>query len=509
MWSLPDKSVIPEKARPVSILLAASGVIVSVVAGLFIAGMANILQVLIVIIGAVAFIVTFTRMEISMGVMVFILYTQAYIIAGERYGVTDVVQGMIMLIALSMVTRWFVYQYEIPQGWVRPVFLVGFYCMICLASVFYAADPSVSLPVAVETIKSGIIALIIAILIRSENTFRYVIWMLLAAGIFLGSLSVWQFLTGSYENDYSGFATAALQNISGETNDYRMGGPVGDPNFYAQMMLVLVPIALERVWHEKTLLLRALALWALAACAFAVFLTYSRGGFLAMLVTVFLMLLISRRGQIRYFLLIAAVALLLINVLPARFTQRLDTLSELFPSADKKSALVAKDYSFRGRTSEMLVALQMFSNHPILGVGLGNYGILYQSYSQRLGLDFRSEQRQAHSLYLEVASETGLLGIFSFGLLLAAMLRSLWVSRLRLERHGLFSLSNMMTAFMLGYIGYLTAALFIHSAYPRNFWVLAGVALCAPRLTESALEALAIREKKVLGYYSSQAAREE
>ena len=85
----------------------------------------------------------------------------------------------------------------------------------------------------------------------------------------------------------------------------------------------------------------------------------------------------------------------------------------------------------------MIVGLQMFADHPILGVGLGNYPLLYQQYSQRLGIDLRSEIRQAHNLYLEVAAETGLLGLLSFGLLLVVMFWSIWKAHQALAKKGL------------------------------------------------------------------------
>ncbi|MDD2922474.1 MAG: O-antigen ligase family protein [Anaerolineales bacterium] len=473
--------------KSISVVIAFAGVVVSVTAGLFIAGMANTLQVLVVAFGVTAFLVTFARLEWGVAVMLFVLYTQAYIIVGERYGVTNVVQGLIMLLVLSMGTRWIVYNHEIPQGWMRPLFLVAFYCMVGLISVLYAVDPAVAYYIEVELLKSGIIALIIAVVLRNEKSFHLAIWVLLAVGIFLGTLSIFQFVTGTYSNDYGGYAVAALQNIAGQSDDYRLGGPLQDPNYYAQLMLVLVPLALDRLWNEKQSILRVLAAWAFIACTFTVLLTYSRGGFLSMMAVVIAMLAVFHRGQLRYLLVVLIVGLFLVNVLPSKFTERISTLTELIPSLSSSNGGV-RDSSIRGRTSEAIVALQMFADYPILGVGLGNYPGLYQKYSQRLGIDARSEVRQAHSLYLEVAAETGLLGLFSFGLLLWVVLKSMWKAQRSLARAGLTSVSNMVAAYAFGFLGYLLAAIFIHSAYPRNFWVLAGIALSIPRMAEIELE---------------------
>ncbi|MBI3169152.1 MAG: O-antigen ligase family protein [Chloroflexi bacterium] len=486
----------PSKSRPISFLVASAGILISLTGGLFISGYASLTQVALVVFGLLTFFLTFSRLEFGVAAMIFILYTQTYLIVGQRYGLTDLAQGLIMLLGLAMVTRWAVYTNEIPQGWMRPLLLVTFYCVVGLASVMYALKPALAAPVAIETIKSGIIALIIAATLKNEGSFRLALWSLLIAGIFLGTLSVIQFTFGTYDNDYGGYAIASVQNISGATNDYRLGGPVGDPNFYAQMMLVLVPIALDRLWDEKQAILRFLAGWALTVCSFTVLLTYSRGGFVSMVIVVVAMLAIFHRGQLRYLMAAMTISILLFSVLPSRFTERIGTLSEFLPGASQSADGVSSDYSIRGRTSEMIVALEMFGDHPILGVGLGNYPAYYQQYSQRLGLDLRAEARQAHSLYLEVAAETGLLGLFSFGLLLWVILRSAWRAVRALAANGLVPTANMVAAFVFGFCGHLFASLFIHSVYPRNFWLLAGIALSAARMTEVEIGAAEkVREK--------------
>jgi O-antigen ligase len=476
------------KSNSITILIVFIGIILSLTAGLVITGMSNTKYLLLAVVGLIAFILTITRLDLGVMAMIFILYSQTHLIIGERYGVTDVVQYLIILLVVSMATRWFFYTSEIPQGWVRILFLIFFYCFIGLASVLYAQNSNVAMSIAIDGVKSGIIALIIAVVLSNANSLRGAIWVLLVVGIFLGTLSIIQFMLGTYSNTYGGYAASAINNISGSSSGYRVGGPVADPNYYAQMMLVMVPMALDRVWSEKPVMLRFLAVLALGICAFTVILTYSRGGFVSMIVMVVAWLAIFHRGQLKYLLVAAVVALLLINILPVGFTDRINTLSELLPGRASNTGGVAQDLSLRGRTSEALVALQMFADHPILGVGLGNYPLLYQEYARRFGLEFRSEVRQAHNLYLEVASETGILGFLSFAVLLWGMFSSIWKAQKALASKGLKSISNMVVAYAFGLLGFLIAALFIHAVYFRNFWVLAGIALAIPRIAEIEIE---------------------
>jgi hypothetical protein len=59
----------------------------------------------------------------------------------------------------------------------------------------------------------------------------------------------------------------------------------------------------------------------------------------------------------------------------------------------------------------------------------------------------------------------------------------------------------MVAAYAFGFAGYLMAALFIHNAYPRNFWVLAGIAFSIPRMVQ--IEIKKSEDLKNKTYYSN------
>lgn len=78
------------------------------------------------------------------------------------------------------------------------------------------------------------------------------------------------------------------------------------------------------------------------------------------------------------------------------------------------------------RLDRWRIALQMFEDRPILGVGVGNYGVLYKSYggTELIGHEGTKAHHVAHNMYLEVAAETGTLGFLVFVFILAAALRA-------------------------------------------------------------------------------------
>ncbi|HVX93147.1 MAG TPA: O-antigen ligase family protein [Candidatus Dojkabacteria bacterium] len=81
------------------------------------------------------------------------------------------------------------------------------------------------------------------------------------------------------------------------------------------------------------------------------------------------------------------------------------------------------DISFFEHLKYAQVALQIFIEKPLLGIGAGNYPLYYKLY-----IDKRVDFGTPHTTYLKILAETGLLGIISFvipiGMIVYRLLRS-------------------------------------------------------------------------------------
>ena len=91
--------------------------------------------------------------------------------------------------------------------------------------------------------------------------------------------------------DFGGLARVKQAHIFGRHFEPRIAGPVGDPNFFAQMLIPAVPIALLLAQSASSVREKALAFGSAAVVTAAVVLTYSRGGALALGVVLGLWLL--------------------------------------------------------------------------------------------------------------------------------------------------------------------------------------------------------------------------
>lgn len=474
-----QSKIIQEKAGLPPVLVGVIASVIGIFAGVVIFNLENPLYAFVGAFAVLFALIAVSNVEFGLLALVFMVYTRASDVLVEFHGAPSILKPYIALMIVAIFVKWFIDR-RISGGWGRAAILIGAYGIVVFSSLLYASDFAYAWGAVLNFLKDGIIAVVIAILMQSGKTFEGVIWTLLAVGIFIGTISAFQGLTGTYDNDFGGFGRVGFQNIIGETDGNRLSGPVGDPNFYAQAMLVLIPIALNRFLKEDRWFLKLLGGWAFVVTSLAVVFSYSRGAAVAAAIML-LFGVLHTPPRMSDVLIGILLVVLIVGFIPNPYLARLTTLTDVFGGRQG----VLSDVSYRGRASEVIAAWLMFLDHPILGVGVENYPVYYQDYSRKLGLDPRIEERQAHSLYLQVAAETGLAGILVFGTLLVSMMTGMLNAWNILKIKKFHKYAGMVLSVATGIVGYLGAALFIHAAYPRYFWLLAGIALAIPRVTKN------------------------
>ncbi len=482
-----DPASLPFRQDMFARALPALFLCVSVLAGVGIGGLAVYVSPIFAVfflLAGMATVLFFYKQEYGLFALIFIAYTYTSNVMIVTFGLPSVMKPLIGLLVIIILFRWWAFK-ERPQGWWRTFVAFAGYGLIGLGSFFYAKDTYVVSEWLVDFAKDAVIAIVIAILTQRLSAFQHLIWILLISGIFLGSLNSYQALTGTFDNNYWGYARAVMGQIVGDTNDWRSTGPGLGPNGFGQIMVILVPFALERMWNEKKNILRLLAGWALIVCVLSVFYTYSRSAFLGLVVVLAAMVIYRRFNPT-----VLVVALLLFvalqSYLPAQYTDRLSTLTDFIPGSDTAQTA---DVSFRGRLSENLAAWRMFMDNPLLGVGLQNYAVNYQTYSREIGLDSRREARTPHNFYLEIASELGLLGVGWLIFFLWITFRGLFLARQELRNHGLREYEGLIVATGVSILGFLFTSIYQHLAYPRYCWLLFGIALTIPNVVRQELAA--------------------
>lgn len=424
-------------------------------------------------------------------IVLFLIYTNIAVVAYQFYQVPQVLAGSVtLLILLPFGVYVFIRRERIKIDYVL-LFMILFLAA-SLLSYFPAIDKQVALGWVVEFLLEGLLMYFLILnVIRKPEVLRKVIWSLILGGSLLGGLTLYQDVTKTYSNQYwglaqrnitYGFDEALAKGNTGPVKKakiqraQRADGPIGDPNRYAQILIVLLPLAYFRFFDEKKLHLKLLAVLCAILILSGILLTYSRGAFLAICLLMFLLTLMRYIRLYQIVLSFLGLLLLIFIASPGYFT-RMGTMSGiegLFSS--KKTA--ESDAVILGRTTEMLAAAMVFLDHPIVGVGPGQYMRYYAlDYMDNPDIAFRkiNTGRRAHSLYLELAAETGILGLGTFMLIVFYILSQLWKARRRWQNYNR-AYANYATAFFLSIIGYLSTAVFLSLAYQRFYWVLIALA---------------------------------
>lgn len=418
--------------------------------------------------------------EPNLGLIGFIIitYIQLSDVLIVFHGLPSIAQPAAGVLAIIIAFR-FLFHKEWPLKWSQTAIVLGIYLLAMYASILVADDFHIAFDAFYGFAKDLLGGVLVFLLIRRHSSFRSAIWALIVSGLFMGSISVFQYLTGTFNNLYFGFG-GWLSDFSGGVARERLTGPFANPNAYSQVLIVVIPLTLERLWHEKKFYLRLMAGTALFVCVLTIVYTFSRGGFLTLVATLSVLFVLFRPRAFPI-LITAAIAFVFLQFIPSSYIDRVTTLFQLSSS---RPSLVA-DQSFQGRLSENLAAIEMFRDRPLFGVGIGNYSIKYQDYSRAIGLDSRRVPRTPASLYLEILSEQGLVGIFIFIILLVYVFRGSVRAYNKFRCFGSIEESNILKAFLAGLLGYLIAATTKNSAYANAFWVLIGIAIGAIHLSDS------------------------
>lgn len=407
-----------------------------------------------------------------------VLYLNAPVVAVQFYGVDSVLAlgAPLLLLGIPVVSYLVIHRRE-PVVTMALAWMVA-YLVVLLVSAVVSADPEeASNSISSFATEGLVLYLLLTNAIRSWETLRMAVIVIVVAGAFLGGLSIYQEATRTYANPYGGFAQTRATDPDEQVDprdQQRMAGPIGEDNRYAQVMLVLLPLVGWALVAARSRRSRLVA----AACGVAILggmlLTFSRGAAVSF-VGLILLAVLLHFVRLRT-VAIAAVALVVaVLVFAPRYIERIESLANVASLVPDESG-DRPDGAILGRATSNLASLEVFMDHPILGVGPGLY---VADYSQRtaneLGLRSFSEGRRAHDMFLEVAADTGIFGVVTLAGIFGATLIGLWRARRTwLARDP--SRAAMATGLLLAVIGYLLTALFLHMAYLRYLWLLMALA---------------------------------
>jgi hypothetical protein len=412
---------------------------------------------------------------------VFLIYSNVAVVAVRFHGVPAIAaQAVVLLLAVP-----FVYEAVIRRKGliVHPVLpLMVLFLAIQAVGMMFSRDVEQCWTALVEYMLEGVVIVALIVnAVRTERALRWATWSLLAAGVAMAAVPIYQQFTHSFDSTFGGFGqtteigfrTGEVTGL-GEVRQPRLSGPIGEQNRFAQCLLMLVPLGLLMAAGLRSWAQRLLALGLAGVAGLGAALAFSRGAAVAFVLTVGVMV-VGRLITVRQFALVAVATVVLLAALP-QYWPRLASIQHVTGLlSDEVSSAEAPDGAILGRATEMIAAAQVFADHPVIGVGPGMFPHYSRQYGNRVGIRRLDEQRQAHSLYLGLAAETGALGLASFLAMLGVTLHGLLRARAR-SAHERPELAHLATGYFAALVVFMTTGLSMHMAYIRFFYLALGLA---------------------------------
>ena len=328
-----------------------------------------------------------------------------------------------------------------------------------IVSIYGAIDVSMAMKILFIFLMAASVYLVTSQTIRSPEEARGLMWAAAAAAG----------VTGLYTTVAWMRAGASELQVHEEGSYDRVVGIFGSPNLLGGFLALAIPpivalAASENLWWRR-LSGYVLAIAAMVGLAF----TYSRGAWIGVAVGLLILLPILKRGWLTLGItLTAAIVTTVGNVLV-----RVQSV-----------AAAGRDPAFTSRLDIWKTSLRLVAEHPLRGVGLGNFESAYGNLmAPDLPLLAYTSQvpEQAHNLFLNLTVEVGLVGAGAFAWLLAvAFLRTWQVRRFADQRvkiwstglaAGLVALLIHTTVDVVVYQGFVAILLFTFLGIMDAFFI--------------------------------------
>ncbi len=258
------------------------------------------------------------------------------------------------------------------------------------------------------------------------------------------------------------FGLGAPYLSSGVLED-RLQGGVADPNFFASLLVAATALAGGLVPTARALVVRVGLVAVIAILAVGVVATQSRGGLVGLLAAAACAVLALRGRRL--------VIVALLGVLLGLTGLMLSTVPEAY------ERVTTVDEGGTGRADIWKVALAIARDHPVIGVGIGNFPIHSRRYVDQVGplerVDLIAEDYLvAHSFYLELLTETGIVGLGLFAAVVGTGLGACWRAARRLDELGARSLAALAYSVLVGSVAILAGGVFVSGGQDERLWAL-------------------------------------
>ncbi|HJZ74193.1 MAG TPA: O-antigen ligase family protein [Vicinamibacterales bacterium] len=316
--------------------------------------------------------------------------------------------------------------------------------------------------------------------LTSVKRIEQLTWLILACCGYIAARGVFDYARG-------------VNLVEGDRVGGAVGGIFGNPNDLALNMVTFLPVALMVALTPRHSTMRRLTAALIVALMLAtVVFTKSRGGALGLGGILVAMLFFGRHIRTGFAAMAIGGVLLATPFLPTTFWDR---MSSIFNEEQDKTKYTGSSEARRELIAE---GIDTFMAFPLTGVGAGQF----KNYNPP---DRKERWRETHNVLIQVAAETGILGLLVFSFLVvrggiaAAATRRLLApprkksapDRLRavLSDDDRRMLSAYVAAMSAGFVGWFICSMFASVAYNWTFYYLLALIVAVREMARVRLNA--------------------
>lgn len=385
-------------------------------------------------------------------------------IGGLNISATTIALGVLYLMWIAELSE---RRTSVAPGVVRASLPLIVYVGITALSIAAAADRALAAYEVVLLVQTLLLFVYVAGSIRTRDDIRFVVAALVTCLLFESALTLVLPYIGS--QSIIGIRTYAQADHLAGASTSRFGGTIGSPNTAAAFFSLLIAPAVALVASPVSRRTKKIAVAAVPLATLALILTLSRGGWIALIVSFgFLTIAGMRRRWISPKVPIAFAIALTVVVLPLA-----GNLATRITGSDQGSAA--------GRIPLIHLAATVIRDHPLLGVGANNLGLVFPKYA---GPQYDQDWIfTVHNKYLLVWAEAGIGALAAFLWFLVSTLRRGW----RLWRgndplRGPIALG--LTAGIIGQMVHMNVDIFQSRPQVQLLWLLAALLVAMEHVEE-------------------------
>lgn len=362
--------------------------------------------------------------------------------------------GINLLVGGAAITFALVSVKKINWSWInlKVVKYMSLFIFAIIFSVPFSLWPGGSVLFLTKVISKQILMLLVMLVaLSSVERINKLITVISLCGIAVALVTIINYRTGS----------GLLEGYRATITD----GVFSDPNDLALHFVFSVPLLYFNNFRRGKK--RVLSFIGILILISGILITFSRGGILG-LSAVCIVIWYLDKGMRKINFVVFLCVLIMTAIMSPEIVERMKTIGEGGASVDG---------SISARLQTLKFGIEIFAENPVLGVGVSCFSIAEGAKHGKIGM-----WSAAHNSFVQVAAETGVIGLIAFVGSLASLLKGLKKVSGRIELT-----AKAVTA---SAVGFIVSGTFLSQAYSWYFFYLVGLAAatisCAETSTSEA-----------------------